>query len=103
MVLEKIKCSAPVSANRSVASKGTGITTYMHMLLNQRTVPLGLSYPACGNRTDGWCDYDTFLESLQPANIVRWPIIPMLALEIVVPFHMEALRMELQCKSFYSL
>ena len=68
MVLEKIECSAPVSADRSNASSETGATTYMHMLLNQRTVPLGLSYEGCGNRSDGWCEFDSFLKSLDDAN-----------------------------------
>jgi Histidine phosphatase superfamily (branch 2) len=62
MVMEKIECSAPVSQDRSVPLNSTGsATTYIHMLLNQRTVPLGLSYSACENRTDGWCEYGAYL------------------------------------------
>jgi hypothetical protein len=67
MVLEKIQCSGPISADRTTTSDGNA-TTYMHMLLNQRTVPLGNSYPECGDRTDGWCEFGSFLEALQPAN-----------------------------------
>ncbi|KAI7166084.1 hypothetical protein D0869_13345 [Hortaea werneckii] len=37
-------------------------TTYIHFLLNQRTLPLGQSFPACGDRDDGWCELPTFLE-----------------------------------------
>jgi hypothetical protein len=66
MVLEKIQCSVPVSANRSMTSTANGTTT--HMLLNQKTVPLGKSYSACGNRTDGWCEYGAFMQSLGTAN-----------------------------------
>jgi hypothetical protein len=69
MVLEKIQCSAPINSDRSDPSESaTGSTTYMHMLLNQRTVPLGKSYSACGNRSDGWCEFGAFLESLESAS-----------------------------------
>jgi hypothetical protein len=34
---------------------------YIHFILNQRTLPLGLSFPECGDRTDGWCDLEIFL------------------------------------------
>lgn len=37
-------------------------TTYVHFLLNQRTLPLGRSFPACGQRDDGWCELSTFLQ-----------------------------------------
>jgi hypothetical protein len=40
LVLEKIQCSAPVSVNRTMTFTPNGTTTYMPMLLNQRTVPL---------------------------------------------------------------
>lgn len=36
-------------------------TKYIHFLINQRTVPLGKSFPECGDRDDGWCELDTFL------------------------------------------
>jgi Histidine phosphatase superfamily (branch 2) len=67
LVLEKIECSAPIAENRTGAVKGNA-TTYMHLLLNQRTIPLGLSYEKCGNRSDGWCEYDAFLSTLQTLN-----------------------------------
>lgn len=40
----------------------------MHMLLNQRTVPLGVSYPGRGNRTDGWREKSQFSSALALAN-----------------------------------
>jgi hypothetical protein len=67
LVLERITCAAPVPANRIGTATGNA-TTYMHMLLNQRTVPLGTSYPACRNRSDGWCEYKAYLSSLAPLN-----------------------------------
>jgi len=60
--MEIIQAPLPVTASRSptYAANGTA-TTYIHFLLNQRTVPLGRSYPACGARVDGWCELATFL------------------------------------------
>lgn len=63
--IEMIKAPHPVSVSRSAANlylNGTE-TTYIHFLLNQRTIPLGASFPACGQRDDGWCELNTFLES----------------------------------------
>jgi hypothetical protein len=38
-------------------------TKYIHFVLNQRTIPLGKSFPECNvNRKDGWCELDTFLK-----------------------------------------
>lgn len=66
MVFEKIECSAPISSDRSGnLTNGTEPTTYVHMLLNQRTVPLGFSYQACGNRSDGWCELNAFVHTLE--------------------------------------
>lgn len=31
-------------------------------MMYQRTLSLGASFPACGNRTDGWCELNTFLQ-----------------------------------------
>jgi hypothetical protein len=31
-------------------------------VLNQRTLPLGLNFPECGERDDGWCELETFLK-----------------------------------------
>jgi hypothetical protein len=67
LVLEKIECSAPIAENRTGAVEGNA-TTYTHLVLNQRTIPLGLSYEKCGNRSDGWCEYDAFLSTLQTLN-----------------------------------
>jgi hypothetical protein len=36
-------------------------TKYIHFILNQRTIPLHLSFPECETRDDGWCTLDTFL------------------------------------------
>ena len=38
-----------------------GETRYVHFVLNQRTVPLGESWKDCGDRDDGWCEFNTFL------------------------------------------
>ena len=64
--IEVISAPYPVSASRTNSSNAYSTTTgapaqYIHFLLNQRTIPLGLSYPNCGNRTDGWCELTTFL------------------------------------------
>lgn len=40
-------------------------TTYLHFVLNQRTLPLGVSFPECGARRDGWCEMDTFLKLME--------------------------------------
>ena len=69
LAIEKIQCSAPIPVNRSTPSNITGPpTTYIHVLLNQRTIPLGVSYSECDLRTDGWCEYGAYLQSLAPAN-----------------------------------
>ena len=62
--IEVISAPRPVAANRTTASDAytTGpATKYIHFIQNQRTIPLGASFPACGNRTDGWCELGTFL------------------------------------------
>ncbi|KOS20622.1 3-phytase A [Escovopsis weberi] len=40
----------------------TGNTSYVHVILNQRTVPLHASFPECAYRDDGWCELSTFLD-----------------------------------------
>ena len=40
-------------------------TKYVHFIINQRTVPLGVSIPECEQRTDGWCELNTFLKFQQ--------------------------------------
>ncbi|KAG9507459.1 hypothetical protein J7337_001011 [Fusarium musae] len=60
--IEVIKAPSPVSPKRDGYLDGKE-TKYIHFVLNQRTVPLGRSFPECDvNRKDGWCDLDTFIE-----------------------------------------
>ncbi|KJZ78314.1 hypothetical protein HIM_02352 [Hirsutella minnesotensis 3608] len=60
--IEIIKTPKPVSPNRDGYLRG-GETKYIHFVLNQRTLPLGQSFPECdASRKDGWCDLDTFLQ-----------------------------------------
>ncbi len=42
-------------------------TTYVHFILNQRTLPLGLSFAQCGLRSDGWCELGAFLDATADA------------------------------------
>ncbi|KAF2493802.1 phosphoglycerate mutase-like protein [Lophium mytilinum] len=62
--IEIIRTPQPVDANRS--AKAVYLpgppTNYVHFVLNQRTVPLGLSMQECGKRDDGWCEMETFLK-----------------------------------------
>lgn len=37
-------------------------TTYVHMMISQRTVPLHASYSQCEQRDDGWCELSTILK-----------------------------------------
>jgi len=79
-VIEVIQAPRPVRATRardegesdSVYEETGGETTYVHMLINQRTVPLGRSIPECGRRSDGWCELSAFVqaqrENIQKAN-----------------------------------
>lgn len=64
--IEVIVAPAPVNPNRSVATRDVylegGETSYVHFILNQRTIPLGRSLKECGDRDDGWCEMSTFLE-----------------------------------------
>ncbi|KAF5657339.1 phytase [Fusarium heterosporum] len=60
--IEIIKAPKPVSPERDGYLEGKE-TKYIHFVLNQRTVPLGRSFPECDvNRKDGWCELDTFIE-----------------------------------------
>ncbi|KAL3456982.1 phosphoglycerate mutase-like protein [Aspergillus heterothallicus] len=68
--IEIIQTPRPVSPRRNVHGRNkddyerTGSTTrYVHFMLNQRTIPLGWSLPECGNRDDGWCELNTFLDT----------------------------------------
>jgi hypothetical protein len=59
--IEVIKTPQPLSAKREYIEGKE--TTYVHFILNQRTLPLGFSFPDCGaDRLDGWCELDTFLK-----------------------------------------
>ena len=62
--IEVIKAPAPVNPDRSSSQiylEGEP-TSYVHFILNQRTIPLGRSLEACGERDDGWCEMETFLK-----------------------------------------
>ncbi|ATY59141.1 3-phytase A precursor [Cordyceps militaris] len=60
--MEIIKAPRPVSPQRDGYQDG-GETRYIHFVLNQRTVPLGQSFPECGaDRKDGWCELETFIK-----------------------------------------
>lgn len=62
--MEVIKTPSPLSGDRSngaVYTEGAE-TTYVHFVLNQRTLPMGANFAECGNRDDGWCELETFLK-----------------------------------------
>ncbi len=59
--IEVIKTPQPLNSKRVYVDGNE--TTYVHFVLNQRTLPLGFNFPECGaDRLDGWCELDTFLE-----------------------------------------
>jgi hypothetical protein len=59
--IEIIRAPKPLAADRSGYLEGKE-TKYVHFVLNQRTVPLGASFPECDlSRKDGWCELGTFL------------------------------------------
>jgi hypothetical protein len=64
--IEVIKTPQPVPANRSTNYVAGPPTTYIHFILNQRTIPLGVSFPGCGNRVDGWCEIGAFTTAQAP-------------------------------------
>jgi len=67
--IEIIKTPQPLSADRTYAVGKE--TTYIHFILNQRTLPLGLSFPECGaDRLDGWCELSTFLDVQKSATVL---------------------------------
>ena len=66
-IIEIIKTPCPVPADRSTDTSNGPPTTYVHFTLSQRTIPLGLSLPACGQRVDGWCEINDFFESQRDA------------------------------------
>ncbi|KAK3711074.1 hypothetical protein LTR37_009861 [Vermiconidia calcicola] len=85
--MEVINTPSPLDGRRSEGEKylDGDETTYVHFILNQRTLPLGVSYPECGNRDDGWCTLETFLDvlrtKLEEAQYDYscngdWPVVP---------------------------
>jgi histidine phosphatase superfamily protein (branch 2) len=64
--IELVQTPSPLSENRTYI-KGDK-TTYIHFILNQRTIPLGVSFPECGERLDGWCELETFLKVQESAE-----------------------------------
>jgi hypothetical protein len=65
MDVEIIDAPHPVSPTRRSgldAYTSGEPTQYIHFILNQRTLPLGVSFAECGDRTDGWCELDTFIK-----------------------------------------
>ncbi|KAF9879048.1 histidine acid phosphatase [Colletotrichum karsti] len=61
--IEIIKTPKPFKADRSGYESEGGETKYIHFVLNQRTLPLGWSFPECDvERKDGWCELGTFLK-----------------------------------------
>lgn len=67
--IEIIRAPAPVHPDRNRRDKDAyedgKTTSYVHFILNQRTVPLGRSHEACGERDDGWCEMDTFIAVME--------------------------------------
>ncbi|KAF2006772.1 phosphoglycerate mutase-like protein [Amniculicola lignicola CBS 123094] len=63
--IEVIKAPAPVNPDRRNGDRiylDGPPTSYVHFILNQRTIPLGKSLEECGSRDDGWCEMETFLK-----------------------------------------
>ncbi|KAK0618463.1 acid phosphatase [Bombardia bombarda] len=62
--IEIIETPKPLAADRSGYLPNSGTTKYVHFVLNQRTVPLGWSFPECDvARVDGWCELGAFLQA----------------------------------------
>ncbi|KAK3054113.1 hypothetical protein LTR09_004891 [Extremus antarcticus] len=85
--IEIVETPSPLSGKRSDGDKYTSgsSTKYVHFILNQRTIPLGVSYSDCGDRDDGWCELSTFLDQLstkvaeaeyQYSCFGEWDIVP---------------------------
>ncbi|KAH8697078.1 histidine phosphatase superfamily [Talaromyces proteolyticus] len=73
-LFEVIKAPYPVLDQRPRNSSDSpydtsgNSTSYVHMIMNQRTIPLGESIPDCGARDDGWCELQTFI-NFQQQNV----------------------------------
>jgi Histidine phosphatase superfamily (branch 2) len=73
-VIEVIRTPHPLKATRPNSvdtstedfydTTAGGDTTYVHMTLSQRTIPLFKSYPQCEERDDGWCEMSAFMDVL---------------------------------------
>jgi hypothetical protein len=66
--IEVIQTPHPVNPDRTDRAKPYlegRPTSYVHFILNQRTIPLGKSLAACGERHDGWCEMSAFLAEQQ--------------------------------------
>lgn len=66
LALELIRTPYPVAPDRAgYLPAAGGETRYVHLVLNQRTVPLGWSFPdECdAARVDGWCELGAFLRA----------------------------------------
>lgn len=64
--IEVIQAPSPVAPSRlgGASYLNGSATTYVHFLLNQRTLSLPLNYPAsCPARDDGWCTMAGFLNA----------------------------------------
>ena len=58
--IEVITTPHPLNANRQYEEGD--MNTYVHFMLNQRTIPLGVSFEECDlDRLDGWCELSIFL------------------------------------------
>jgi hypothetical protein len=69
LIWEFITTPHPVKASRPATNNATtsdyydsgNATMYVHVSLNQRTIPLNASYSACPARDDGWCELTAFM------------------------------------------
>ncbi|KAK5741631.1 hypothetical protein LTR17_003837 [Elasticomyces elasticus] len=70
--MEVIQTPSPLNGSRCDGTQYLAgpPTTYIHFILNQRTLPMGPSFPSCGMRDDGWCELSTFLE-VQSASLAE--------------------------------
>ena len=67
--IEVIDTPQPIKESDCLDYDEGGPTKYVHFVINQRTIPLGKSYPQCGNLQNGWCEMSAFLNAT--ANIVQ--------------------------------
>ncbi|KAI9726363.1 MAG: hypothetical protein M1828_001637 [Chrysothrix sp. TS-e1954] len=65
--IEIIKTPQPISPTDATKYVSGGPTTYVHFVLNQRTLPLGKSLKQCGDLQNGWCEVGDFLAATDSA------------------------------------